>query len=248
MRRIPSSLGQNPATSSPIYLSLKYRLGGSGKRWKNLSEVSGGDGFLLPPPKTGLGMSSQSTNIDEMSMYTVPALSSEFARSIAGDAVFYGISSLLSDEAGPTDYVAGGENVPNDLSFLRFRGFKKRVYQFGIQLFAYNAQDATDIEEFVQTMHTIAAPLASGSNGKQKLYVPAVFQPRIVTAGGNDTKGFLINPRPCTLLNFSSSAGKYTSIVNGKPGIMSISIALAEIEPVVNYNGEIRSQFEIFGK
>lgn len=246
MKRIPSSLGQNPATSAPIYLELKYQLSGSGKRWKNVKELSGSNGFLLPPPKTGLGMASQSTNIDEMSIFSVPSVS-DTARSIAGDSLFYGISSLLNEEGQP-DYVAGGVNVPNDLSFLRFRGFKKRVYQFGIQLFAYNSQDAQSIQEFVTTMHTIAAPLASGGAGKQKLFVPAMFQPRIITSGGNEAKGFLVNPRPCTLMNFSSSAGKYTSTIGGNPAIMSISIALAEIEPVVNHDGTIRSQFEIFGK
>lgn len=245
---VPRSLGTKPATTAPLYLSLRYQINSSGKKWKNLGSVSGENGYLLPPPKTGLGMASQSTNLDEMSVYSVPSVS-DVARSIAGDSLFYGVSSLLgTDEKEDLDYIQGGVTVPKNLQFLRFAGMKKRVYQFGIQLYAYDANDADDIASFVRTMHSLAAPRVSVSAGNPKLYAPAIFQPRIVTAGGGEAEGFLIDPKPCALLSFTSSAGKYTSILGGKPAIMTISIALAEIEPVVAEGNTIRQQFEFFSK
>lgn len=244
---VPRSLQTRPATSAPIYLSLRYQINSSGKKWKNLGSVSGENGFRLPPPKTGLGMASHSTNLDEMSVYSVPSVS-DVARSIAGDSLFYGISSMLGTEGKEdTDYIQGGVGIPKNLTFLRYAGMKKRVYQFGIQLYAYDTNDANDIADFVRTMHALAAPRVSVSGGNPKLYAPAIFQPRITTAAGGEADGFLIDPQPCTLLSFTSSAGKYTSIINGKPGIMTVSIALAEIEPVVAEGNTIRQQFEFFG-
>jgi hypothetical protein len=95
-------------------------------------------------------------------------------------------------------------------------------------------------------MHALSAPRVSVSGGDPKLYAPAIFQPRIVTASGGEAEGFLIDPKPCILLSFTSSAGKYTSVVNGKPAIMSVSIAMAEIEPVVSEGTTIRQQYEFF--
>lgn len=244
---VPRSLGQKPATSAPIYLSLRYQVNNAGSRYRKLGTVSGGNGYRLPPPKTGLGMASQNSTLDDMSVYTIPSVS-DFARSIAGDSLFYGISSALGQEdaANQVDYVAGGAGIPKNITFTQYKGMKKRVYQFGIQLFAYDASDANDIAEFVRTMHALSAPRVSVSGGDPKLYAPAIFQPRIVTAAGGEAEGFLIDPKPCVLLSFTSSAGKYTSVINGRPGIMSISIALAEIEPVVSEGTTIRQQYEFF--
>ena len=243
---IPTSLGQYPATATPLYLELRYQLTRETKQWRNIVEVDGSEGFILPAPKTGLGMATQSVALDEVGFWQTSGLGDK-ARMVLGDTIYYGVQEMANRVIGGEDktYISGGGIVPNNLSALQYKGMKKRAYNFSFQLYAYDADDMTSIIDFVTGMHALSMPWG-GSDGGAKLYAPAVFQPRILKADmSTEAIGWLLNPKPCTMLTFNSSGGQYAVQENGGPAVVTCSMLLAEIEPVL-WNGGVITQGEFF--
>lgn len=250
---VPPSLGQFPATSAPIYLSLRYQRTVETQKWRKVVNVAGGNEFILPPPKFGLGMGTQAVSLDEVSMWSANVPWSDRARMILGDTAYYAIGAAkdaLGMEGADYDYITGGASVPKELSALQYKGMKKRAYNFSFQLFAYDSNDTNAITNFVTTMHTLCMPVI-GTNGigTRVPFAPAIFQPRIVDASMSEQPGWLLSPQPCTMLTFNSSAGQYASAENGKPAIITISMVMAEIEPViVNESGAVVQVHTLFSE
>lgn len=246
--KIPTSLGDVPATSTPLYLELKYELTKNTKKWRRIKSLTGSSGFILPAPKTGLGMATQSVTLDEVGFWQTSSLGDK-ARMVLGDTIYYGVQEIANRVIGGEDktYIGGGGIIPNNLSALQYKGMKKRAYNFSFQLFAYDYLDLTSITNFVTAMHSFSMPMAGvGDGGQAKLYAPAVFQPRILGPDmTSEATGWLLEPKPCTILTFNSSAGQYAIQENGRPAVITCSMLLAEIEPVVWDNG-VKCQFEIF--
>lgn len=241
---VPPSLTKHPATSSPIYLSLRYAQTKDidGGRWREVISVPGDNSFLLPPPKFGLGMATQSVALDEVSMWSAQVPLADRARMIVGDTAYYAVASAASHfgfGGADYDYIVGGAALPKDLSAMQYKGMKKRAYNFSFQLFAYDPGDSNAIANFVETMHSLCMPTISSESTRTLVYAPALFQPRIVDSNMNEVPGWLYQPKPCVMMTFNSSAGQYASVENGRPAVMTISMLLAEIEPVYNNNGNV---------
>lgn len=241
---VPPSLGKYPATSSPLYLSLRYALPSELGKWRNIDSIPGEQGYLLPPPKFGLGMATQAVALDEVSMWSANIPLADKARMVVGDTAYYAVASAAAKfglgDGADYDYITGGASVPKELSALQYKGLKKRAYNFSFQLFAYDAGDSLAISNFVENMHSLCMPRINQSEGSTKVSAPAIFQPRIVDENMNEVNAWLFQPMPCTMLTFNSSGGQYASAENGKPAVMTISMIMAEIESVVFDSGQVK--------
>jgi hypothetical protein len=249
---VPPSLGSTPATSSPIYLGLRYQTAQELGKWRKIKNIDGGNEFILPPPKAGLGMATQSVALDEVSMWSANIPMAERARLVIGDTAYYAVSSALTAFSGggsDIDYIAGGAKIPRDNAALVYKGLKKRAYNFSFQLFAYDQDDLTYIGGWIELMHSLCMPTSGSANGKTYLYAPAIFQPRIIDSNSNEVSGWLYQPQPCTMLTFNSSGGQYASAgPSGRPAVITVSMIMAEIESVINAGpGQVQQTWETFG-
>lgn len=255
--RIPPSLGQYPETATPLYLLLTQQdtsvLDNGNGKWRNitLDEINGNQ-YLLPAPKVGLGIGTHSANLDEAKFWQTSSVGDK-ARMVFGDTIFYAMGGLLNDVGYDTatgrsrSYISGGSNIPKDLSAIQYKGMKKRAYSFSFELFAFTNQDFDVITQFCRNMHSHCMPLALG-NGT--LSTPSVFRINLINNSGSDvTNNWLFQPQPCTISAFNSSALDYISIDanNTSPARVGVNMVLAEIEPVVNVNGNVATSAEVFG-
>lgn len=237
--KVPPSLGNYPATSSPLYLTLTYAGTQNLGKWRKVENFAPDGAFLLPPPKVGLGTSTQSNVSDDVSQWNASLPLGERVRMLTSDTAFYALgkaSELFGSGGADYDYVAGGGAVPPDLSSLQFKGMKKRAYNFSFQLFAYDQGDAEAIADFVETMHALCLPAGvqfqSNSGVKKMVFAPAIFRPIITDLAGNIPKGWLVEPQPCTMLTFNTSGGQYASQFLGNPAVITVNMLMAEIEPI----------------
>ena len=255
MAIIPPSLGKYPETATPLYLVLTQQDTssldrGSGK-WRNISlnEVSGRQ-YILPAPKVGLGVGTHSANLDEAKFWQTSSVGDK-ARMVFGDTIFYAMGGLLQDVGYGTEtgraYIAGGSNIPKDLSAIQYKGMKKRAYSFSFELFAFTNADFDAITQFCRDMHSYCMPVALG-NGT--LSTPSVFRINLINNSQVDvTNNWLFQPQVCTMTAFNSSALDYISIDanNTSPARVGVNMVLAEIEPVVNVGGQVATSAEVFG-
>lgn len=244
--KVPSSLGSFAQTSAPIYLALKCAKTSQLLRTRDIETLDENTiTYLLPPPKQGLGQSTQNAALDEVNMWTNSMSSGDKFRAVMGDTVQYGVGKLIEMAAPSTsvDYLAGGARVPKDITALSFKGIRKRTYSFSIQLFAYTADDVNSITNFVTNMHLLTLPEALvEEGGAQTYFAPAIFQPSIVLFDGTtQVDGWLVQPKPCFMLTFNTSGGQFASVgdATGKPGVITVNMLMAEIEPVVAKNGKV---------
>lgn len=238
--KVPCSLGSNAQTSAPIYLALKYAKTSQLLKTRDIETLDeNASVYLLPPPKQGLGQSTQNAALDEVNMWTNSMSSGDKFRAVMGDTVQYGVGKIieLAAPSSSVDYLAGGARVPKDITALSFKGIRKRTYSFSIQLFAYTADDVDCITNFVNNMHLLTLPEAAvEEEGAQTYFAPAIFQPSIVNYDGStEVQGWLVQPRPCFMLTFNTSGGQFASVGNasGRPGVITVNMLMAEIEPVV---------------
>jgi hypothetical protein len=114
-------------------------------------------------------------------------------------------------------------------------------------LFAFEPGDFSTIAQFCRNMHSHAMPLVL-ANGTMS--TPSVFKIQIINDNGSDvTNDWLFQPQPCSLMAFNSTALDYVSIDSSysSPARVGINMVLAEIEPVVNDNGNVAIAGEVFG-
>jgi hypothetical protein len=251
---IPPSLGNFPETRTPLYLVLTQQDTYSLGKWRNISlgEVSGKT-YVLPAPKTGLGIGTHSANLDEARFWQTSSVGDK-ARMIFGDTLYYAVGGLVGDvlygdeglARDSTGYVFGGSNIPKDLSALQYKGMKKRAYSFSFELFAFTNNDFDSITQFCRDMHSYSMPIKTSAG----INTPSVFKINIVNSGGKDvTNNWLFQPQPCMMAAFNSSALDYISINANytSPARVGINMVLTEIEPVVNVDGNVRSVEQSFG-
>jgi hypothetical protein len=254
---VPPSLNRYPETATPLYLVLTQQdtsvLNGGEGKWRNirLSEITGNQ-YVLPAPKVGLGLGTHSANLDEAKFWQTSSVGDK-ARMVFGDTIFYAMGGLLNDVGYDTEtgraagYIAGGANIPKDLSAIQYKGMKKRAYSFSFELFAFTNADFNVITQFCRNMHSHCMP-AVLNNGT--LSTPSVFRIQIMNSGFTDvTNNWLFQPQPCTMTAFNSSALDYISIDgnNTSPARVGVNMVLAEIEPVVNVGGNVATTAEVFG-
>lgn len=252
---IPPSLGQYPETATPLYLVLTQQdtssLDGGYGKWRNitLSEINGNQ-YILPAPKVGLGLGTHSANLDEAKFWQTSSVGDK-ARMVFGDTIFYAVGGVLSDVGYETEtgraYIAGGSNIPRDLSAIQYKGMKKRAYSFSFELFAFTNGDFNVITQFCRNMHSHCMPVVLGND---TVSTPSVFKIQLVNNNGVDvTSNWLFQPQPCTMTAFNSSALDYISIDgnNTSPARVGVNMVLAEIEPVLNLNGNVVTSGEVFG-
>ena len=136
--KVPPSLGSYPATSSPLYLTLTYVTTQSLGKWRKVNSFAPTGAFLLPPPKVGLGTSTQTNVSDDVSVWSANLPIGQAARILTGDTLYYGLGKggdWLGGDGADFDYVVGGGAVPKDLSALQYKGNKKRAYNFSFKSF-----------------------------------------------------------------------------------------------------------------
>lgn len=252
-RLIPPSLGNFPETKTPLYLALTRQDTSVLGKWKNirLNDISG-DVYVLPAPKTGLGLGTHSANLDEARFWQTSSVGDK-ARMIFGDTLYYAVGGLIGDvfndkgqAEDSTGAIFGGSNIPKDLSNLQYKGMKKRAYSFSFELFAFTNNDFNAITQFCRDMHSYSMPLRTATG----LSTPSVFRINIVNSGGRDvTNNWLFQPQPCMMAAFNSSALDYISIDANytSPARVGVNMVLIEIEPVVNVNGNVQTVGQAFG-
>lgn len=252
--RVPNSLGAYRQTSAPLYLALAYVKSQNleGGRWRGVNGFVSDGIFILPPPKSGLGTSTQQSVMDDVSIWSAVLSTSDRIRQVTSDSAAYGIGEMGNYlpfiDSPDFDYPRGGVTVPPDKTGLRYGGIRKRVWNFSFQLFAYTEDDAKSIKDFADTMHKLCLPgVKPGEGGQKSLTVPAMFYPRIVDhTMSQEAYGWIIEPQPCTMLAFSTSAGQYASVSNGQPGVLSVNMVLGEIEPIVVEGNTIKITTDVF--
>lgn len=253
--RIPPSLGNYPATATPIYLSITAAETRTIKKWRNItpSDVYSNANvtYILPPPKIGLGLGTHSESMDDVQFWQTSSVGDK-ARMILGDTIFYGVSKAITgfteNEYADYDYMIGGSKLSKDLSALQYRGMRKRAYNFSFELFAFTNDDFQSIVGFMNYMHKLSMPKAF----QKTLYTPAVFIFSILqgnengTIGASITNNWFFSPKPCTMIGFNTSAVDYIPISGSysAPARVAVNMLLAEIEPVV-HTGTVTSIFEI---
>lgn len=266
--RVPNSLGNYPATATPMYLQLFYKETrdidpNNGGKWREikLAEVKGNESFILPPPKIGMGLGTHSENMDEVEFWQVSSVGDK-ARMILGDTIFYGVSKALNafgvNGFANYNYIFGKSQIPADLSAMQFKGTRKRAYNFSFELFAYQDNDHQRIQSFCNTMHKacmVKGRTRTGAGGGDEIVLntPAVFAFSIHAANGQNlgsdiTNNFFLDPKPCMMIGFNSSAVDYMAVDStySFPSRIAINMILAEIEPVVvNPEGQVKSMFEL---
>lgn len=246
---VPPSLGQYPETATPLYLVLTQQdtsaLNDANGKWRNitLDEINGVQ-YTLPAPKVGLGIGTHSANLDEAKFWQTASVGDK-ARMVFGDTIFYAMQGIGKDigffdpDSGNVSYVAGGANIPTDLSAIQYRGLKKRAYSFSFELFAFTPSDFDVIAQFCRNMHSHSMPvvLANGT-----FSTPSVFKIQIVNDQGSDvTDNWLFQPQPCMMAAFNSTALDYISIDSNysSPARVGVNMVLNEIEPLVNEDGNV---------
>lgn len=259
MPRVPLSLGNYPATATPLYLSLTAAETKAMKTWRNITPGmvygNASQTYFLPPPKIGMGLGTHSESMDEVEFWQTSSVGDK-ARMILGDVIFYGVSKVFDGFLDSTtnlanyNYMLGKDKTPRDLSALQYKGMRKRAYNFSFELFAYKNDDFDAITNFTKSMHAFCMPKGDYSN---TMYTPAVFMFNILQGSGNGnigsdvTNNWFFSPKPCMMIGFNSSAVDYMSI-NGSytsPARVAVNMLLAEIEPVVLVDGVVKSVFEI---
>lgn len=247
MALIPPSLGKYPETSTPLYLAITQQDTSVLGKWRGikLNEVDG-ETYILPAPKTGLGVGSHSVNLDEARFWQTSSVGDK-ARMIFGDTLYFSVGAAkdvlfntlgLADAEQSSPAIFGGANVPADLSALQYRGMKKRAYSFSFELFAFTNGDFEAITNFCRKMHLNSMTLKKNAD----LYTPSVFRINIVNSNGLDvTNNWLFQPQPCMMAAFNSSALDYVSIDANytSPARVGINMVLAEIEPVASNGNNV---------
>lgn len=250
---IPPSLNKFRETRTPLYLVLTEQSTAILKRWRDIRlQDIGGNTYILPAPKTGLGIGTHSVNLDEAMFWQTSSVGDK-ARMIFGDTLYYAVGALndvafddsgkVRDSAG---YITGASTIPKDLSAIQYRGMKKRAYSFSFELFAFTNEDFDAITTFCRRMHLHSMPTI-GSDGT--LNTPSAFRINLVNNKGRDvTNNWLFQPQPCMMTAFNSSALDYISIDanNTSPARVGVNMVLAEIESVINYGGNVETVPEVF--
>lgn len=246
--KIPPSLGNFPATSTPLYFSLTGKLTGQWKEQDSDKITSSPNiQYILPIPKTGFNLSTSVGNSDEMSLLSM-SLGGAVSSTGVGQ-ILYGVYQSMTkgdeyEKAMSHDLAAGeagGVLLPSDKTRIRFRGGNKRAYQFSFELWAYTNEDAVAIQQFMRTMHactmtqtTDGVPSGAGELG---LYfrVPPLFVFGVLGENGiaDVTNRFFVDPKPCMLVGF------HTSTLPDPPnltpaqysGRIYATMSFAEVEP-----------------
>lgn len=236
--RIPFNLNKNQSMAVPLFLRLGLGYGRNGK-WMEVvrSRVDVQKSYLLPPPK-GIHISTQTNNSNEVQFWQ---LSLSQAAQVAGSNIVYTAASSLTnffkdkDEQNDQLSVGGGLYLPADLTRIQFRGSRKRGYQFGFELWAMNAQDATSIKNFVRTMHAATMTQVVEQGRPYPFKVPPFVVFDIVGSDGetNYTNEYFVDPQPCTIVALNTTTLHPDPIVNAnnKSGRMVVNMTLLEVEP-----------------
>ena len=265
--KVPGSLGDTPFTAVPMYLQLYVlptnTLNSGDGQWREIkiSDFDSASSYILPPPKIGMGQGTHSENMDDVQFWQVSSVGDK-ARMILGDTIFYGVSKALGyfgmngyAEAN-YDYMVGGSRIPPDLSAMQYKGMRKRAYNFSFELFAYTQADHQIINDFCTNMHKSCMPQAKvtspGGISTKTIYTPSVFWFKILRDDNGAystaiTNSFFVDPKPCTMIGFNSSAVDYMAIDStyNRPSRIAINMIMSEIEPVVVNNGNVKSLFEV---